>query len=220
MIIVAIKRCDGGESLSHAGWVVEQALNRFESERWIERLEDSEGDIIRVVPESRITMEYYKNGLIHFMAPISLLASAILANENQCHGDETLRLFLELSFVLRFEFPAHPTQTLYEVAQYARESMVDYGALSHQVAADSINDRKYQLESILLLNELAALTANFVESYMCVLKGVESLKDRTLSEKELLKKNTRVWQGAIGCRRDSSTRILIQCELGQCHQGI
>jgi glycerol-3-phosphate O-acyltransferase len=41
---------------------------------------------------------------------------------------------------------------------------------------------------VLLLNELAALTANFVESYVCVLKGVESLKDRTLSEKELLKK--------------------------------
>ena len=186
--LLRLKGAMAADSLSHGGWVVEQALKRFESEKWIERLEDAEGDIIRVVPESRITMEYYKNGLIHFMAPISLLASAILSNDNQCHGDETLRLFLELSFVLRFEFPAHPTHSLYEVAQHARESMVDYGALNHLLTADSINDRQYELESVLLLNELAALTANFVESYMCVLKGVESLKDRTLSEKELLKK--------------------------------
>ena len=195
--LLRLKGAMAAESLSHGGWMVEQALKRFESERWIERLDDAEGDIIRVVPESRITMEYYKNGLIHFMAPISLLAAAILANDNQCHGDETLRLFLELSFVLRFEFPAHPTRSLFEVAQYARESMVDYGALCHSHEAEDINDRKYQLKSTLLLNELASLTANFVESYMCVLKGVESLKNRSLSDKELLKKTQEYGKGRL-----------------------
>ena len=90
------------DSLNHGKEIVEQALHRFISERWIERLEDAQGVVIRVVPDARITMEYYKNGLMHFLAPISLLAAAIVATDGQCQGDETLRLFLEQSFVLRF----------------------------------------------------------------------------------------------------------------------
>ena len=52
------------DSLTHGGWIVEKALQRFQSEKWIQRIEGESGDIIRVIPEYRLTMEYYKNGLI------------------------------------------------------------------------------------------------------------------------------------------------------------
>ena len=171
------------DSLNHCGWVVNKALQRFESEKWIERIEDEQGDIIRIVPESRITMEYYKNGLIHFLAPISLLAAAILGNRLICQGDETLRLFLVQSFVMRYEFPAHPDMSLEEVAISARESMVQYGAL------ELLENGDYQVISVGMLQELAGLTENFIESYILTLNASLALKDRSITnETELSKK--------------------------------
>ncbi len=172
------------ESLKHGQWVVEKAMERFKSERWIERLEDAQGVVIRVVPEARITMEYYKNGLMHFLAPMSLLAASILATDGDCQGDETLRLFLELSFVLRFEFPAHPTHTLREVAEVSRQSMVEYGALRKIDGEDVL----YEVASTEMLHELASLTTNFIESYICVLRGCQSLTAVSLTEKDLKKR--------------------------------
>ncbi len=173
------------ESLNHARWVVERAMERFSSEGWIERLEDAQDTIIRVVPESRITMEYYKNGLMHFLAPVSLLAASILATDGDCEGDETLRLFLELSFVLRFEFPAHPTFSLRELAEDSRSAMVEYGALS---ATEEEGTVSYAVQSPELLHELASLTTNFLESYICVLRACQSFASVNLSEKELKKR--------------------------------
>jgi len=164
---------------------VDKAMERFVSEKWIERLEDAQGVVIRVVPEARITMEYYKNGLMHFLAPISLLAAAILATDGDCQGDETLRLFLELSFVLRFEFPAHPTYSFRELAEVSRQSMVEYGALSKTESEDGVS---YAVESVGMLHELASLTTNFIESYICVLRAGQSFAALKFSEKELKKK--------------------------------
>lgn len=173
------------ESLNHGTEIVEQALQRFTSERWIERLEDAQGVVIRVVPDSRITMEYYKNGLMHFLAPISLLASAIIATDGDCQGDETLRLFLEQSFVLRFEFPAHPTYNFRQLAEVSRQSMVEYGALNQSAVDGEVS---YQVASMEMLHELASLTTNFLESYMCVLRACQSFASVKISEKDLKKK--------------------------------
>lgn len=173
------------DSLNHGTEIVEQALQRFTSEKWIERLEDAQGVVIRVVPESRITMEYYKNGLMHFLAPISLLASAIIATGGDCQGDETLRLFLEQSFVLRFEFPAHPTYNFRQLAEVSRQSMVEYGALRK---FEKDGDVVYEVASMEQLHELASLTLNFLESYICVLRACQAMASVKVSEKDLKKK--------------------------------
>ena len=87
--------------------------------------------------------------------------------------------------MLRFEFPAHPSKTLSEVALDAREAMAEYGALRRNEEA---GQPKFEIASVKMLSELASLTANFIESYRCVLKACEFLQDRTITEKELLKK--------------------------------
>jgi len=170
------------DSLLHGGWVVEQALKRFRSEKWIERIEDDRGVIIRLIPEYRITMEIYKNGLIHFVAPVSMVASAILVNDLICHGDDTLRYFLVQAFVLRYEFPSNPDLDLESVAIQARESMLQYGAL------DKDETGKFYVKEVSLLKELAGLTHNFLESYLWTLRGCLALRDRDISQKDLPKK--------------------------------
>jgi len=170
------------ESLSHGGWVLEKALKRFEAEKWIERIEDERGDIIRVLPEFRITLEYYKNGLIHFVAPVSMVANAILANDCTCHGDGTLRYFLVQAFLLRYEFPSDPQLDLESVAVKAREAMLHYGALSKD------EQGKFSVKDHSLLKELAGLTQNFLESYIWTLNGCVSLRERDIKQKDLPKK--------------------------------
>lgn len=170
------------DSLTHAGWVVEEALKRFLSEKWIERIWDERGDVIRIIPEDRITMEYYKNGLIHFMAPISFLANAILANDDQCRGDDTLRYFLVLAFVFRYEFITDPSLDLESLAVQSRDAMVQYGAL------EKGEDNKYHVVNRELLMELSQVTHNFIESYLWTLRGCLTLQDRSITQKELPKK--------------------------------
>ena len=170
------------DSLTHGGWVVEEALKRFSSEKWIERISDDRGDIIRIIPEARITMEYYKNGLIHFMAPVSLLANAILANNDICQGDDTLRYFLVTAFVFRYEFTTDPTFDLEGLAIQSRETMIHYGALEKDDAG------KYRVLERDLLIELAQVTHNFFESYLWTLRGCLALQDRSITQRELPKK--------------------------------
>jgi hypothetical protein len=114
-----------------------------------------------------------------------LLASAIIATHGDCQGDETLRLFLEQSFVLRFEFPAHPTYNFRQLAEVSRQSMVEYGALSR---LEKEGEVAYEVQSMEMLHELASLTTNFLESYMCVLRGCQSFAEMKVSEKDLKKK--------------------------------
>ena len=73
---------------------------------------------------------------------------------------------LEQSFVLRFEFPAHPT---YNFRQSRGVSSIDggVGALSK---SEVDGDVSYQVASMEMLHELASLTTNFGKlSACCVL---------------------------------------------------
>lgn len=176
------------DSLTHGGWVVEEALKRFSAEKWIERISDERGDIIRIFPESRITMEYYKNGLIHFMAPLSLLANAILANDGICQGDDTLRYFLVAAFVFRYEFTTDPALDLEELAIQSREIMVYYGALEKEPKEEKRRRDQYRVLERELLMELAQVTHNFFEAYLWTLRGCLALQDRSITERELPKK--------------------------------
>jgi glycerol-3-phosphate O-acyltransferase len=170
------------DSMTHGGWVVQEVLRRFLNEKWITRIQDVEGDIIRVIPESRITVEYYKNGILHFVVPVSLLASSILANEQQCHGEETLRLFLLQAYLLRYEFQVDPDTTLEELAHSARVEMVAYGALNKD------EDGQFHVADVTLLQELSALTQNFLESYLLTLRGAKAMRSRDLEMKELARR--------------------------------
>ena len=114
------------DSLNHGKEIVEQALQRFTSERWIERLEDAQGVVIRVVPDSEIATSVL-SGLMHFLAPISLLAAAIIATDGDCQGDETLRLSWNSPLYYRLETTC--SSDLYSSLAMSRISMVEYGAL-------------------------------------------------------------------------------------------
>ena len=163
-------------SMGHGGWVVKEAIARFLSEKWISKMVDSQGDIIQIFPEARITISYYKNSVLHFVAPVSLAASAIRTapNDPMAQG----RLFDFLIFLFRYEFLMAPEQSTEDIFSEAVAQLVEYGALS-------VDDGQIEIANSDLLTELASLTHSFIDSYLLVLRGCLQLQYRSITLKEL-----------------------------------
>jgi len=160
------------DSLSHGGWVVIEALNRFLGEKCIQKIDDEAGDIIKIEDDARVTLEYYKNSVIHFLSFISIAANAFLCAKS---FDEVKELFLFQHYILRYEFYYDPDQTVEELLEKACAALLSYGSISEEKTVISIEKTK----------ELAGLTQNFLESYLLVLKATSSFRGRDISAKDL-----------------------------------
>ena len=154
--------------------VLTSALQRFISSRYVQRVDDDGVKRLRVVPDGRISIEYYKNSTIHFLAPASLLAACVRAALRRGDLDvpEILLQFQTLVFLLRYELPFDPEVSLDELGETALVDLVEYGAI---LRAD---DGTWSVASAAWLDELAELTRNFVESYHVVLRAVVALRER------------------------------------------
>lgn len=185
-------------SLSGGTRAFDEALRRFSARKLVARLSDEEGDILQVIDERRITLEYYKNGLLHFLVPASLLAAAIGAVV--VHGEaaatrgpddaEVARLFQLQIFLLRYEFTLDPEATVEDHLASARAALLRYGALVER-------DGALALGELPLLAELAGLTRNMCESYMLVLRGARALRSRDIAPEDLPRRIQEVGRGLL-----------------------
>ena len=200
-----------GVKSDFGGWAVQEALERFLSEGWIKNIDDESEEIIQVLPQSRITMEYYKNGILHHVATTSMLASAILGvmtkDEQKSlvdFWDEIFNLFQYQVFLFRYEFLFNPELSVEELCSEALQYLVKYTALQ----SDSVNQENNQEEneentsekdvdtytpehlticSRSYLNELSGLTQNFLESYYLTLRACHAMRQRQFDEKSISK---------------------------------
>ncbi|MGB0638426.1 MAG: 1-acyl-sn-glycerol-3-phosphate acyltransferase [Myxococcota bacterium] len=169
---------------------IAEALKRFEDGKLIQRLTLDNEEIIQVVDDRRVTLEYSKNGILHFLTPMSLMAAAFRACRNdfsdnvtiQHHSptmEEVRRLFAEQVFLLRYEFTLDPEQSVDELEGGAIDQLVAYGAISNEDGL-RIVDRERMVE-------LAELTRNFLESTSLTLRGARALRSRDLNKNSMTK---------------------------------
>jgi glycerol-3-phosphate O-acyltransferase len=158
-----------------------KAAARFIQARFTKRTHTEEGVVYEVDPSKRITLEYYKNGIVHYFVPASLMSIAIEAN-----GAETFTLselsadLIYLFYILRYEF-VHDTGARAELLEErALENLSKVGALSAQGKSDS-GDDQWRVESHETVTEFAELTLNFIESYDLVLCGLVYFSERKYS---------------------------------------
>jgi len=166
-------------SLSMSGYAIAEALDRFVSDKVLARLEDEDGDIIQLIADRRITLQYYGNGLLHFIAPLCLLATAVGAKGEGPHDPEVLlELFRFQVFLLRYEFALDPDNTLEDLERETLNELVNYGALATHGDQYVVADRER-------LDELAGLVRSYLESYRLVLRACWSLRKRDIDIDEL-----------------------------------
>gem|GEM_PF-1118143 len=163
--------------------VLTSALNRFVRSRYVQRVEVDGIPRLRVSPDSRISLEYYKNATIHFLAPASLLAACVRAALRRGTLDRTeiVLQFQTLVFLLRYELPFDPEASLDDLGEVALEDLLEYGAIRRS------DDGEWAVANAAWLDELAELTRNFVESYHLVLRALSALRERDATRKDFVK---------------------------------
>jgi len=172
-------------ALSSGAWNISKSLDRFESSRLIQRSVLDGVEIIKIIDERRITLEYYKNGVLHHLAPLSLMASAIRAHRKsfaegqriQIHsesGDEIQRLFAKQVFLLRYEFTLDPDFDVNTLSSNALQALKAYGAIHIDDSGIGIADKNRVVE-------LAELTRNLIESMALTIRGARALRTRDLN---------------------------------------
>ena len=81
---------------------IKGAMARFVATGKVKRTETDQGALFEVNENRRLTLEYYKNGIIHWFVPASLLAASIKTQATETFKPGNLTLDLRfLLFVLR-----------------------------------------------------------------------------------------------------------------------
>lgn len=173
-----LRRCGAqpAASMAQGGRATEHALARFEGSL-IELLSDGTDEIIQINDERRVTLDYYKNNLLHFVAPPSLLAAAIrsLPRADFAAGDpELVRRFQMQVFLLRYECILDPEQPLEALAAESLSALISYGAV------EEADGGRHRVADPARLEELAVLTDNLRESYRLVLDAGHALRSRDI----------------------------------------
>ena len=159
-----------GSGMTHVDGMLEEALARFTKGKMLTALEEDYGRVYSVVPERRVTMEYYKNSLMHAFAPAAYYATAVRAlKEDHVDREAVSRLFRTQQFLLRYEFVLDPDADTHEIEARAVRALTAYGALR-------TNGEEIEVADRVRIVEIANLTANFLESYLLILRVVRNAR--------------------------------------------
>jgi glycerol-3-phosphate O-acyltransferase len=151
-----------GGGMSHVEGIVAEAVQRFSSSKLLDRIQEGGETIYTIAPAGRVSLEYYKNAVLHAFAPAAYFAAAVRAlGAEEVDRAAVSRLFRVQAFVLRFEFILDPDADESELERRAVAALAAYGAVDE--TGTRVRDRKR-------IGEIANLVANFHESYLLALR--------------------------------------------------
>jgi glycerol-3-phosphate O-acyltransferase len=163
---------------------VEDVIKLFYKEEKVTLQEYAEDIVISVRPESRLALDYYKNGLIHFFSAQAILARTLLwvCKED---GDRSLdRVSMRsksLSRVFKFEFifsPEEPFDAIFArtLKEFESEKVIEVrdGTVKILEGGEEV------------VRFFAGIIAPFIEGYMVLARVVQEVGDKA-SKKETLR---------------------------------
>jgi glycerol-3-phosphate O-acyltransferase len=143
--------------------ILGEAIARFLKGRMLTEVKEGAETIYIVESERRLTLEYYKNAVMHAFAPAAYFAAAVRAlGRDEIDLHEVTRLLTVQQFLLRYEFILDPDAVAEEHERRAVAELVAYGAVELRSSQVIVSDRAR-------VGEIANLTANFLESYLLLL---------------------------------------------------
>ncbi|HNY65326.1 MAG TPA: 1-acyl-sn-glycerol-3-phosphate acyltransferase [Deltaproteobacteria bacterium] len=138
---------------------------------------ETEGDatLLTTEGEKRIHLEYYKNTILNFFVPASLICNVILREPSGLDEREFRDKVANLAALLESEFILD-MESFRKATQY----MLDRGIIVQRKTSFSLNEEKRGVAVM-----FDGLLENYLESYLCVAKFV--LKTKDLGKKDPLK---------------------------------
>jgi glycerol-3-phosphate O-acyltransferase len=181
------------DSLENLTTAVEETLALCDSRKLITPIEKEEGltDELGLggysIDESkRPLLEYYKNNIIHFFLPASLVSLAILAGQG--FEFERSQIMADFDFLIDF----FKNEFLFDIAETGSQvdAVLDYFASRGVIINLDPQAATYTLSASGLkeLAYFANLLYNYFESYWIVFRSIKYLQKKPRSEKEFLKR--------------------------------
>jgi glycerol-3-phosphate O-acyltransferase len=136
---------------------------------------ESESNLITVESEDRIHLEYYKNTILNFFVPASVVASILLKNSDGIVEKAFQEKVRNLAALLENEFILN-RQSVEKALQFMTQTGIVKTTKGHYAGSTGTSD---------ILKMYAGLIENYLESYLCVARNIEKVKG--VSNKDILK---------------------------------
>ncbi len=195
--------------------IIDDTLRDLERSKLIEKLKDEddnlEEEVFTVEDGKRITLEYYKNNIIHFLLPAAFVSTSILAQ--QTFRFSFTRIVEDVAFLKDFfktEFVYDNDVTDTRLINDVLDIFTKLECL-HPLDQD---DQPYILshKGLKAADFFHGLIRNYFEGYWVVLRAFRYLQKKQYPEKELVKKMMSLGEKALKLglieRPESISKIL------------
>ena len=190
-------------SLARHDQAIRTALDRFTRAGHIEALEHAGERIWSVEPGARISLEFYKNQLLHYLAPAGFVALVIRARpEGPVTAPELVpgvQALLNL-WPTEFVFPTETTAD--ELVRSGLDTLVAHGALG-------ANEAGFEVTDVDRMGEIYQLFRNFAEAWLLVLRHEVPGATRKSLPKELSGLSEKLLASGLITRPESVSTITL-----------
>ncbi len=188
------------KTLKHLETSLQDSLKDLERNKIIGKLKDEDDDleeeVFTIDDGKRLTLEYYKNNIIHFLLPAAYVSTSILAQ--QTFRFSVSKILEDVSFIknfFKFEFVYDNELSDEKLVRDVLDTFLDLGFLHQMDEAD----QPYILahKGLRGAHAFHALLRNYFEGYWLVLRGLRYLHKSCYTEKDFIKKILSVGQKAL-----------------------
>jgi len=149
-------------SLARPDQAVTQALDRFVRQDRVDSLDHDGQRVWSVRPDQRITLDFYKNQVLHHFADALFVAAAVRSLPERAFAAADIRGGVTtLVWVLRKEFALDPDRTVGQLVDDGLAALVAHGALE-------TTDGTYTVADGVRMGEVHALVRPLLEGYVLV----------------------------------------------------
>jgi glycerol-3-phosphate O-acyltransferase len=172
--------------------IIEDALRNLERSKLVGKLKDEddnlEEEVFTVDDNKRLTLEYYKNNIIHFLLPAAFVSTSILAQQTfRFSLSQMLEDIAFLKDFFKYEFVYDNDLSDEKLIWGVLEAFEKMGWL-HPL--DNDEDQPFLLahKGLKAADSFHGLIRNYFEGYWLVLRAFRYLQKKSYPEKDFLKK--------------------------------
>ena len=157
---------------------LDEALRRLADNKLVQVFEEGgDDDIIAIVPERRLTMDYYKNNIVNHLAQTAIVATG--AGPSGRSLAEVVGRYGQLRELLRIDFRGEPQRSVASevddaLAELARAAVMEVDGDEVRI----VGDKRAAF--------FRAMLTNVTESYLVALRGMIRLRQEPMTERKLL----------------------------------